>query len=797
MRCWAICVLAGLFLSIMPVKAAEPPSSLDGAMAAKAYGPEILDIIGNLIAHDSDGVPDNVFPATLDALRRPASVPGQGYPRVIGILAEFGLPEALQRIDPASPSMAGNPPDPIAFAVDHLNAHNLLLRELTASASRAGPCCNPHDLIGELAGSGPEAGLLSKVGGAAIGRAARNMAGEFISRSADLARAIEALARHGGLGAARATDTAFGRILIGTNGADRYRLTDDVALIIDPAGDDVYELESAVLGRQRTIVDLDGDDRYIGAGLAVQALTALLDLGGNDRYEGGIGAQAAALGAVALLLDRAGNDTYTAESFAQAAAAHGVAVLVDAAGDDRYEIASKGQALGWVDGIAVLWDRLGNDVRQAAGPRDTVGRDGSISLAQGMGIGLRAGQAGGIGLLLDDDGDDVYRASMFAQGSGYYFGMGILSDRVGSDRYDAVRYAQGAGAHSAVGLLMDDAGNDAYAATQGVSQGMGLDLSVGVLLDSRGDDTYAAGSLAQGAGTANGIGILMDQGGRDRFSLGAQGWGQDHAARGLPGPAFLIGAGPEDRFERDGKPVAIDRLRADGPGGAEPPRSDPPGDYACPTAVPTGPGPANAADPLALIGRSAPMFGSGPDALAAYGALVRRLPGDLPRLLRAIPARDVASGFALVQVVRCYLTGTGASERREVWNRLTAELDGRTPVDQLWIHARLLRLALDPDTDIRTAVSRLTAFPACSVRAAAIGLVRAKVAGQGRAGVPDGLLPALRAALGGGCFQEQAEVLGLLDTVADRELTSVLTGPAGYLPEFLADPTLRARFRQP
>jgi len=28
-------------------------------------------------------------------------------------------------------------------------------------------------------------------------------------------------------------------------------------------------------------------------------------------------------------------------------------------------------------------------------------------------------------------------------------------------------------------------------------------------------------------------------------------------------------------------------------------------------------------------------------------------------------------------------------------------------------------------------------------------------------------------------------------------MTSVLTGPAGYLPEFLADPTLRARFRQP
>jgi hypothetical protein len=243
-----------------------------------------------------------------------------------------------------------------------------------------------------------------------------------------------------------------------------------------------------------------------------------------------------------------------------------------------------------------------------------------------MGAGLRASHGGGIGVLRDDSGNDSYTVEMFGQGAGYFQGIGVLSDAAGDDRYEGVRYVQGAGVHGAIGLLADGAGNDSYLAAHGVGQGMGLDMALGSLEDDGGDDTYEAGSLAQGAGTANGMGVLLDGGGSDRFSLSANGWGQDHVARDLPGPSFLIGADGSDRFMRGSDPVAVDLDRVGGPAGGPPYRRDPPGDYACPPAsriVPPPEAPASLlqSDPSGLIQRSAPMHGEGPEALAAWDAL--------------------------------------------------------------------------------------------------------------------------------------------------------------------------------
>ena len=206
------------------------------------------------------------------------------------------------------------------------------------------------------------------------------------------------------------------------------------------------------------------------------------------------------------------------------------------------EIDERGQAFGQVGGTALLWDLGGNDRYVAGGPRDTLGREARLSQAQGMGAGLRASHGGGTGVLRDDSGNDSYTVEMFGQGAGYFQAIGVLSDGAGDDRYEGVRYVQGAGVHGAIGLLADGGGNNSYVASHGVGQGMGLDMALGALEDDGGNDSYEAGSLAQGAGTANGMGFLLDGGGADRFSLTANGWGQDHVARDLPGPSFLIGA---------------------------------------------------------------------------------------------------------------------------------------------------------------------------------------------------------------------------------------------------------------
>jgi hypothetical protein len=402
--------------------------------------------------------------------------------------------------------------------------------------------------------------------------------------------------------------------------------------------------------------------------------------------------------------------------------------------------------------------------------------------------------------LRDDDGDDSYSVEMFGQGAGYFLGIGILVDRAGGDRYDGVRYVQGAGVHGGVGLLADGAGADSYAAAHGVGQGMGLDMALGALDDRGGDDSYHAGTLAQGAGTANGIGVLLEGGGADRFILAAGGWGQDHVARNLPGPSFLLGADSADRFVRGTEPATVDIDRPGGPDGGPPYRRDPPGDYACPP-------PSSSAMPLiadadltALIRRSAPMHGSGPDALsalAALAALAVRLPAGISDLLKAVPPRDFATGFALLQAVRCVLASTDPAARpaaeAALRDGVLDDAAARRPVGQPWLHARLLALTRLPDA--RPAVELLSAHPACSARAAALDLAGSTLVPG--APLPDWLDPILRAALKDRCLRLPAEALRLLDRFADPALTARRLSDAPPMPAFLADPTIRATLWPP
>ncbi|WP_158043808.1 hypothetical protein [Skermanella pratensis] len=358
-------------------------------------------------------------------------------------------------------------------------------------------------------------------------------------------------------------DGSRGRILVGGPGDDRHRIDPGTILVVDPGGNDTYEFAGPVMGNQLTggqltIVDLKGDDRYRGDPLAIRSLVALVDLDGDDIHEGGVGTQAAALGGVAILIDRAGNDRYVAEAFGQAAAALGVAVLIDGSGDDSRGIGDRGQGFGQVGGTALLWDLDGNDRTQAAGPRDTVGRDGRLSQAQGMGTGIRASHGGGVGILRDDAGDDTYVLEMFGQGAGYFTGIGVLADGAGNDRYEGLRYVQGAGVHGAVGLLADRAGDDLYVARHGVGQGMGLDMALGALRDGGGDDAYEAGSLARGPGRRTASGSCWTAGVGTASPLPPRAGGATMpraACPGLvPGRRRPGGPLPDERRGRSGRP---------------------------------------------------------------------------------------------------------------------------------------------------------------------------------------------------------------------------------------------------
>jgi hypothetical protein len=799
-------LLAACALLLLSATSPATPASADGeilrirleqAARAKIFGAESALVAANLVRTEAfDSIPD-AMPDLLERLAQPIETATGGAALADKVLRWLGLDGLHDKLDMwnRSSNSQSDPPDPDKLLADYLERTSALLAELPESAL----CCDAAAILDDIRTGGPTGEVLAMVGGAGTGAAARRIAPAFIAGALSLAGDVAGV-RPKEAGGGGALQTPWGRTLIGSAGDDHHTVDSDVILILDPAGNDTYDFAGPVVNSQLTTVDIRGNDRYAGSPLAIRSLTALIDFAGDDTYDGTTGDQAAALGGVALLADLSGNDRYGAGIFAQAAAAEGVAALIDGAGDDIFEIGERGQAFGQVGGTALLWDLGGNDRYGAGGPRDTIGRDARLSQAQGMGTGLRASHGGGIGVLRDDSGNDTYKVEMFGQGAGYFQGIGVLSDGAGDDRYEGVRYVQGAGVHGAIGLLADNAGNDSYLAAHGVGQGMGLDMALGSLEDDSGDDSYEAGSLAQGAGTANGMGFLLDGGGSDRFSLSANGWGQDHVARDLPGPSFLIGADGSDRFMRGGDPVAVDLGRADGPAGGPPYRRDPPGDYVCPQASRIVPPPEASArlfqgDPISLIRRSAPMHGDGPEALAAWDTLAGWLPDRLPDLLRAVPDRDFATAFSLLQAVRCHLLAAGPEYRSVAWDGVLKDLAARHPVSQPWLHARLMAAARPPDAEeqdgrLRRGIERLTSHPACSARSAALELARRAVEPGGS--LPEWLEKPVRDAFADSCLRLPAEALRLLDRIGDPGLTARFADPIGKLPGYLSNPQIRA-----
>jgi HEAT repeat protein len=296
------------------------------------------------------------------------------------------------------------------------------------------------------------------------------------------------------------------------------------ALVIDLGGDDIYNLNDRHDVNFRLIVDYEGRDTYRSTdGSAVAGITlgtsVIIDGSGDDTYSDKGNSLGAGICGAGALLDRAGNDTYVSEAFSQGAGYMGLGILHDAAGHDTYTAGMQSQAFGYVMGTGLLLEGGGNDTYFTRMAQTDILRydDHYLTLSQGCAFGSRPDYSGGIGLLIDSQGNDLYSSDIFGQGVAYWFAVGAIVDRHGHDRYCSYQYAQGAGIHLAFGLLLDESGDDAYQ-SKGVSHGCGHDLSLGLLADFSGNDWYTATDLSQGAGNANGTGVLYDADGIDSYA---------------------------------------------------------------------------------------------------------------------------------------------------------------------------------------------------------------------------------------------------------------------------------------
>lgn len=345
--------------------------------------------------------------------------------------------------------------------------------------------------------------------------------------------------------------TLWGKIVL-SGGRDSRHAAEPALLIIDTGGDDEYLGAAANRSASNWLsvcIDSCGNDRYLsdaalrtasattwsgrkktagyGPAAALYGVAVLVDLKGSDLYRShrpGIGS---ATYGVAALVDAEGDDQYDGYINAEGYAYHGLGLLEDAKGNDRYTAMNQAQGHGGVRGFGLLLDREGSDAY--VGDDATLDfpapqtKDHNVSMMQGAAYGRRADYldahslSGGIGALIDVQGDDSYSCGVFGQGIGYWEGVGILLDGSGSDQYFGQWYVQGASAHFAVGYLQDDLGNDSYRAMMNMAQGAGHDFGPGYLLDLAGDDRYEAPNLSLGAGNANGMGLLYEASGNDTY----------------------------------------------------------------------------------------------------------------------------------------------------------------------------------------------------------------------------------------------------------------------------------------
>jgi len=402
--------------------------------------------------------------------------------------------------------------------------------------------------------------------------------------AAQLTMAIESasLSRFAGTtGFSFSTQTPLGAVVIGDASAHTYLPTDpdlggNILLLVDTGGSDTYRIPVGATTKQPASVsiDLGGDDQYLYVEVPVASDTGLLpsdgagrlspqqgygpaslssvsrqgagvlgvgllyDTGaGKDHYRSLRASQGFGTFGVGALYDDGGDDIYEGEAAVQGSATFGLGILLDAAGNDTRTSFTLSQGYAFTGAVGVLADLGGDDSYVVDVGDPTLGGTviyyspqlpgaGNSSLSQGCGEGMRDDTdsvywSGGIGVLRDVSGTDVYKGSVFAQGTGYWFGVGLLMDDSGDDRYDALWYTQGSAAHAAIGVLWDGAGDDQYQQTfppKSGNLGCGHDFGNGFLLDLAGNDRMTGGGLSLGEGNDNGFGLLVDVGGVDTFS---------------------------------------------------------------------------------------------------------------------------------------------------------------------------------------------------------------------------------------------------------------------------------------
>ena len=184
------------------------------------------------------------------------------------------------------------------------------------------------------------------------------------------------------------TDTPLGKIIVGGAGHNVY--SNEAFLIIDTGGDNTY-LNSAggangLVGRPISIViDLGGNDQFISKrsfsqGSGVFGIGILAALGSNCTFQAKNLSQGAGFFGCGLLMTGEGKQTFEADTFCQGAGMFGAGILWQRGGDTTYKASEMAQGFGGTSGLGLLLDESGDDSYYAAAASIPAAGSRNISL---------------------------------------------------------------------------------------------------------------------------------------------------------------------------------------------------------------------------------------------------------------------------------------------------------------------------------------------------------------------------------------------------------------------------------
>ena len=502
--------------------------------------------------------------------------------------------------------------------------------------------------------------------------------------------------------------------------SDEVHTSRDTNLCIDLGGSNTFTGRfGAGVGYASVLMAFGDHNRYVtpdvGIGAGLLGVGLAYDLGKASNFSGQSLCFGSGIAGVGALYSEAPQAAFHAVSQTEGYGFFGVGLLKTIGNECSYNGQLFCQGAARTQGVGWLATTGSDNSFKAGGLVKIPGRNTTLSASQGYSAGFQTAEgllSGGIGMLTDLGGGNLYNGEVRCQAAAQWGGIGTLYDEGGHGSRVAVQESQGFANHEAAAYLFDMGGASSFVARERSSDACAGDYSVAFLLDRGGHNVYAGKDTRIASGSSNGLAIFLSSGGENTY---AHRPASAAPARGAGSVGIFCDLGSNSDYN---EPISLGPARVDGAWSVF---------YAAPTTAPEiaespgrpqeikhkqlpNPGDPKIAD-LWRVARSGGQPGvEARDTLAAIGA-----PAVSFLIKTHLLDDDVDAGRLLAFVVR----GAGDDGVR----MLVQEISGADPVR---VRAALRLACAAPGPGLDDAIDSALKIPGCQRLAArAAGLCHA------------------------------------------------------------------------